>query len=176
MKPTFVLQVDTADRPVGLVEKLEAHKQGILHRAFSIFIFRNKGGEKQLLLQQRAKSKYHSGGLWTNTCCSHAEVDTPIEETAQKRLKEEMGFSCPLQHVGTFLYKAKVSPDMFEHEIDHVFVGYHDPEHIHMSPDEADACEWVSVKKVDQWLKESPEDFTAWFSEAYNITKTMDGK
>lgn len=166
---TILIQVDKNDTPIGLIEKQDAHVKGVLHRAFSIFVFRKQGSSYELLLQQRASSKYHSGGLWTNTCCSHAEPGISLEETAQKRLKEEMGFTCPLQYVDSFYYKAVFENGMIEHEIDHVFVSIHDPKTIHVDPSEADSWEWVAVNTIQKRLKANEASFTAWFPQAFEI-------
>ena len=115
-----VILVDKNDNQVGLMPKLEAHEKGILHRAFSVFIFNNK---YQLLLQKRASSKYHSGGLWTNTCCSHPREDEDILDAANRRLDEEMGIKTSLRKVYDFIYEAKLDNNLIEHEFDHVFYG-----------------------------------------------------
>ena len=166
---SLLLQVDHSDRPIGLVEKQEAHLKGILHRAFSIFIFREVGSAPQLLLQQRALHKYHSGGLWTNTCCGHAEADLPIGITASNRLQTEMGFSCPLSFLGTFYYKKEVGNGMTEHEIDHLFAAFHNPPTIHPNPEEAGAFKWIDIKELETALATEPHAFTAWFPEAFAI-------
>jgi len=164
-----VLQVDEMDMPIGVMEKQEAHMKGVLHRAFSVFLFRRKGAGLEILLQQRALKKYHSGGLWTNTCCSHAELNVPVKETAQKRMREEMGFSCELRFAGSFRYKAEVGNGLIENEIDHVFVGFHDPVTIELNPDEAEACQWEEVGQVQKQVTEKPSTFTAWFPEAFEL-------
>lgn len=167
----YVIEVSPEGAPLGLVEKLEAHERGVLHLAFSIFVYRDHKGTRELLLQQRAFEKYHSGGLWTNTCCSHAEKDIPIEETAAMRLQEEMGFSCPLQHRGTFCYRADVGNGLIEHEIDHVFTAFYDPPVIKVDPSEAAAWAWVTVSEVEERLAAKPQEFTAWFAGAFAIAK-----
>ena len=116
----IVILVDKTDNPIGEMEKQEAHIKGVLHRAFSIFIFNSKG---EVLLQQRAFHKYHSGGLWTNTCCSHPRNGETTIQAANRRLKEEMGMSCALTEEFTFIYKAKLDNDLYEHELDHVLFG-----------------------------------------------------
>lgn len=166
---TWVIEVDPKDLPLGLVEKKEAHSKGILHRAFSVFIFRRTGSFLQLLLQQRAFSKYHSGGLWTNTCCSHAEPGVSIDVTAENRLREEMGFSCPLHFLGSFYYKEDVGNAMVEHEIDYVFAALYDPPSIRLNPEEAFDFEWVEISTLQKRLLEEPARFTAWFSQALEI-------
>ena len=169
MKQSLLVQVNALDEPIGLIEKQEAHIQGVLHRAFSIFIFRKKGPSTQLLLQKRAHAKYHSGGLWTNTCCSHAEPNVPIEETANKRLLEEMGFSCPLHSVGSFHYKAQVNTLLTEHEIDHVFMALHDPAAILPSPEEASECRWMDITDIQKRMDQEPHTLTVWFPQAFHL-------
>ena len=123
MKNDQVILVNENNFQRGIMEKMEAHKKGELHRAFSIFIFNSQG---ELLLQKRALTKYHSGGLWTNTCCGHPQPEINLEECAHKRLNEEMGLDCILEYAFNFIYKAELDNELFENELDHVFVGYYD--------------------------------------------------
>ena len=123
MSDDKVILVDKNDNQVGLMPKLEAHEKGLLHRAFSVFIFNN---EYKLLLQKRATSKYHSGGLWTNTCCSHPREGEDISEAANRRLFEEMGIKTSLRKVYDFIYKAELDNGLTENEFDHVFYGVYD--------------------------------------------------
>lgn len=150
--------VDTAGLRTGAIGKLAAHHGGVLHEALSIFIFNQRG---QLLLQQRAPGKYHSAGLWTNTCCSHARVDEDVADAAARRLTEEMGFSCPLAEVFTFTYRADVGGGLTEHEFDHVFVGTWDGAPT-PDPAEAAAWRWVSLPDLAAEAAAHPERFTAW--------------
>src|SRR5687768_14206462 len=131
MLPPVIL-VNEQDEPVGTMEKLEAHQKGLLHRAFSVFVV-NKNGE--MLLQQRAQDKYHSGGLWTNTCCSHPLPGENVLDASHRRLMEEMGFDCPLREIFSFTYRAEFDNGLTEHEFDHVFFGEYDGEVI---PDTAE--------------------------------------
>lgn len=153
-----VILVDERDRETGQLEKMAAHREGRLHRCFSIFIFNGKG---ELLLQQRAASKYHSGGLWTNTCCSHPRLGELVLNAAHRRLMEEMGFDCPLEEKFTFIYKSRLDHDLIEHEFDHVFFGEYkkDPK-----PDPAEVGDWKRVDLVE--LKKEatnhPEHYTEW--------------
>ena len=158
MKNKVVL-VDAHDVPVGLAEKLEAHQQGWLHRAFSIFVFDPKG---RLLLQQRNVDKYHSGGLWSNTCCSHPWPEEPVAEAAQRRLREEMGFQCPLQPAFRFTYRAVLSDTMIEHEYDHVFIGQATPE-VRPDADEVQDWVWIAPDALLEDMAAHPERYTAWF-------------
>src|ERR1035437_238790 len=136
MENKKVILVDENDVPRGTMEKMEAHRKGELHRAFSIFVFNSNG---ELLLQRRAVDKYHSGGLWTNTCCSHPQPGENLMESAQKRLNEEMGIECALEPVFHFIYKTKLNNELTEHELDHVFIGnYSDSPKINTQ----EAAEW----------------------------------
>jgi isopentenyl-diphosphate delta-isomerase len=156
--PEYILTVDEKDNVTGKEEKIKAHREGILHRAFSIFVFNSKG---ELLLQKRAESKYHSGGLWTNTCCSHQRADENLEEAIHRRLKEEMGFDCELKEAFTFTYRVKFDNGLFENEYDHVFFGKFDgkPE---PNPKEVDDWKWVSLEELKKDIEENPDDYTYW--------------
>lgn len=157
MKNEIVL-VDKKDNQIGVGEKLKAHQQGRLHRAFSIFIFNSKG---KMLLQKRAKSKYHSGGLWTNTCCSHPRPNKNLKSEAKRRLKEEMGFICDLKEIFSFIYRAKLG-NFIEYEFDHVFVGKFDGKP-KINQEEAEDWKWINKKELKQDLKENPKKYTHWF-------------
>ncbi|MBI2098557.1 MAG: isopentenyl-diphosphate Delta-isomerase [Candidatus Wildermuthbacteria bacterium] len=157
-----VILVDGQDQEIGEEEKIRAHQEGRLHRCFSIFIFNSKG---EMLLQKRARSKYHSGGLWTNACCGHPRPGEKTQEAASRRLKEEMGFSCELQEILQFTYKVKLDHDLWEHEFDHTFYGLYDGE-IHPNPEEADDFEWLGRIALLQDVKEHPNHYTEWFKIA----------
>lgn len=154
-----VILVDAHDNEIGLMEKMEAHRSGDLHRAFSVFVLNSKG---ELLLQQRAAEKYHSGTLWTNTCCSHPRQGESAEEAAHRRLMEEMGFDCPVQKVLEFTYRAELDKGMIEHEYDHLFVGQFDGEP-QINPEEVMAWKWVEIDALAADIETHPEDYTAWF-------------
>jgi isopentenyl-diphosphate delta-isomerase len=159
METKQIILVDENDVPRGTMEKMEAHRKGELHRAFSIFIFNSKG---EFLLQRRALNKYHSGGLWTNTCCSHPQPNETIEESVHKRLYEEMGFDCELKNTFHFIYKTKLDNELTEHELDHVFIGYYDaPPKINVT--EVSEWKYVGINEIKLRLKNSPESFTIWF-------------
>ncbi len=160
----FVVLVDEQDNELGVMEKLQAHQEGKLHRALSVFIFNSK---KQLLLQRRAEGKYHSPGLWTNTCCSHPRQGEHVREAAKRRLQEEMGLSCPLHRVFTFVYHANMENGLIEHEFDHVYTGIADglPK---PNPDEVAQWRYISVDKLDEELRTAPETFTEWFKICYD--------
>jgi isopentenyl-diphosphate delta-isomerase len=115
-----VVLVDTDDREVGLMEKMQAHKEGKLHRAFSVFLLNDKN---ELLLQRRALQKYHCGGMWTNTCCSHPRANETLQNAVDRRLAEELGITCATEKLYSFIYKADVGNNLVEHEFDHVFFG-----------------------------------------------------
>ncbi|WP_026768931.1 isopentenyl-diphosphate Delta-isomerase [Asinibacterium sp. OR53] len=158
-----VILVDEKDIELGVMEKIEAHKKALLHRAFSVFIFNSRG---ELLLQQRSINKYHSGGLWTNTCCSHPRPGEDTLQAATRRLKEEMGFDVPLEKAFTFIYKTEFVNGLSEHEFDHVFVGYYDGP-ISPNPQEVESYISQSFPQVAQLLKEDPARFTTWFHIAF---------
>jgi isopentenyl-diphosphate delta-isomerase len=175
----LVILVDEHDQPIGQAKKLEAHQKNWLHRAFSIFIFKRESHpdskltrEPKLLLQQRAGHKYHSPLLWTNTCCSHPRPNEMTITAAQRRLKEELGFSLPLTHVGHFIYNAHFSNGLSEHELDHVLIGTIDPAH-HIIPnsDEVAAIRWVTIEelKIDYHLH--PHRYTPWLMQALTLAE-----
>ena len=153
-----VTLVDADDAVVGSEEKLRVHQTGALHRAFSVFVVDDEG---RLLLQRRAKGKYHSAGLWTNTCCGHPRPGEDIRAAAERRLHEEMGISCRLSPRGSFIYQAALGNGLVEHELDHLFVGRFagDPE---PDPQEAEEWEWVPWPRVVEECAERPERFTVW--------------
>lgn len=157
--PEQVVLVDENDRDLGHMEKIAAHREGLLHRAFSVFIFNRKG---ELLLQQRAKDKYHSGGLWTNTCCGHPRPGEATRQAAERRLKEEMGISATLRPAYRFVYRVDLDDGLSEHELDHVFVGTADGD---PRPDSSEAMDWRRVGRADleQEIDAHPALFTAWF-------------
>ena len=155
----FVVLVDQDDQKLGLMEKQQAHIAGLLHRAFSVFVFNSKG---ELMIQQRAASKYHSPTLWTNTCCSHPRDNETYKEAAHRRLQEEMGFDCELEYKFNFIYKAHLENDLIEHELDHVFIGTFDEEP-KLNPDEVMAYRWVELDDLKKDIDKNPQNYTAWF-------------
>ena len=158
-----VILVDENDNQVGLMPKLEAHQKGLLHRAFSIFIFNSK---YELLLQKRASSKYHSGGLWTNTCCSHPREGEEILDAAKRRLIEEMGIDTSLRKVHDFIYKAELDNDLTEHEFDHVLYGIYNEDPI-INKDEADDFKWIDMDSLNEDIKTNGDNYTIWFKIAF---------
>ena len=155
----FVVLVDQDDQKLGLMEKQQAHVAGLLHRAFSVFVFNSKG---ELMIQQRAASKYHSPTLWTNTCCSHPRDNETYKQAAHRRLEEEMGFDCELEYKFNFIHKAHLENDLIEHELDHVFIGTFDDEP-KLNPDEVMAYRWVELDDLKKDMEKNPQNYTAWF-------------
>lgn len=154
-----VVLVNTKDEPLGLMNKQEAHVAGLLHRAFSVFVFNDKN---ELLIQQRALGKYHSPGLWTNTCCSHPRENETYKDAAHRRLQEEMGFDCELKYLFNFVYKADVGQGLTEHELDHVFKGVFNQEPS-INLDEVASYKWVSFEELKKDIVKNSEEYTEWF-------------
>jgi len=167
--PEYVIVVDDQNRQIGLADKLSAHEQNLLHRAFSIFIFRH-GQELELLLQQRALHKYHSPGLWTNTCCSHPRSGESVAAAGERRLQEELGIVASLIDLGWFRYQAHFPNGLSENEIDHVLVGEVSP-HVLITPnpEEVHAYRWISLGVLQQELTTCPQNFTPWLTPALEM-------
>jgi isopentenyl-diphosphate delta-isomerase len=164
---TEVILVNEKDEQTGTMEKMEAHRKGILHRAFSIFIFNSKG---EMLLQQRAADKYHNGNLWTNACCSHPIPGEQLSSAAIRRLEEEMGFTTPLEKVCDFTYKVTFENGLTEHEFDHVFIGNYDGE-INVNHSEVKDFCYKSIDEIKSSMMSHPQKFTAWFKIAFPKVK-----
>lgn len=160
----YVILVDEHDNAIGTMEKQQAHVEGLLHRAFSIFIF---NPEKKILLQKRASTKYHCGGLWTNACCSHPRENEHTQEAANRRLAEEMGIQCSLTPLFSFSYKTEFDNGLTEHEIDHVFFGSTD-ETPKLNSLEVEDYRYVGIEELQLEIKEFPQHFTPWFLIALN--------
>ncbi len=158
----YVVLVDENDVELGLMEKMEAHEKGVLHRAFSVFIFNTLG---EMLLQQRALSKYHSGGLWTNACCSHPRAGEAVEMAANRRLMEEMGLSTALTLKTSFIYKASFDNALTEHELDYIFIGTSDatPQ---INTEEVETFKWMRLEDIHVGINLNPDNYTAWFKIA----------
>jgi isopentenyl-diphosphate delta-isomerase len=154
-----VILVDAMDNELGTMEKLEAHEKGVLHRAFSVFIFNARG---EMLLQQRALQKYHSPGLWTNACCSHPRPSELTANAAQRRLQEEMGLSTPLQHKTSFVYRSEFENGLTEHEFDHIYIGQTNEEP-KLNYEEVASFRWIEMAALKEEIKKEPESFTTWF-------------
>lgn len=155
----MIILVDEQDNQIGTMEKIEAHEKALLHRAFSIFIFNDKG---EVMLHRRAPHKYHSPGLWTNTCCSHPREGEETIAAANRRLQEEMGFSVPLKKIGDFVYKAEFDNGLSEHEFDHVFVGHYNDDPV-LNEEEADAWEWRRLDEIQEEITLKSTKYTQWF-------------
>lgn len=159
MRIEEVILVDSQDNQIGTMEKIEAHKKGLLHRAFSILLFNNQG---EMLIQQRAESKYHSPGLWTNACCSHPRPNETVMQAAERRLMEEMGIQCELEKAFDFIYKTRLDKDMIEHELDHVLIGRFEGE-----PDinlaEVASWKYMSPEDILSDMRANPNNWTEWF-------------
>ncbi len=163
MSEQQVIWVDENDNPLGSLGKMEAHRKGVLHRAFSVFIFNSRN---EMLLQQRALHKYHSGGLWSNACCSHPIPGEETKIAAERRLQEELGFRTPLQKIFDFIYKTHFENDLTENEFDHVFVGKYDGE-IKINPDEVKDYCFKTMQEIKLELEKDPAHYTVWFSIAF---------
>ena len=159
MQEENVILVNEKDEQIGLMPKMEAHQKGVLHRAFSVFIFNEKD---ELMLQQRAHSKYQSPGLWTNTCCSHQREGESNIEAGKRRLQEEMGFSTGLKDTISFIYKAPFDNGLTEYEFDHILVGKYEEDPI-LNPEEAAAFKWMNLEDVKKDMEVNPQLYTAWF-------------
>ena len=157
-----VILVDEQDNPIGEMEKMEAHRKGLLHRAFSGFVFNDRG---ELLIQQRSATKYHNANIWTNTVCSHPRLDETIPDAAKRRLKEELGFELEFSEVGSFLYKVKFENGLTEHELDHVCVAHYGGQAIKPNPDEVQDIQWISLGELKQKIASRPDDFSYWLKK-----------
>ena len=161
--PEYVVLVDNQDKQIGLMEKQAAHVNPTLHRAFSIFIFNSNG---EMLLQQRALTKYHTPGLWTNTCCSHPRDGESLQDATKRRLMEEMGMECDLKEAFSFIYKADVMQGLTEHEFDHVFIGTTDATPI-INRAEVESYKYETVANIAEDIEKNPQNYTAWFKIAF---------
>jgi isopentenyl-diphosphate Delta-isomerase len=167
-----VILVDQSDRQIGTLAKMAAHHQGLLHRAFSIFVINQN---QEVLLQKRAIQKYHSGGLWTNTCCSHPRPGETTINAANRRLFEEMGFNCELTEIFSFTYIANLDHELIEHEYDYVFLGKFDGEPI-LNPAEADDWRWISIAELQSDIAINPNCYTFWLKNCIERVANYIGK
>jgi isopentenyl-diphosphate delta-isomerase len=163
MMVDYVVLVNNKDQEIGTMEKMEAHLKGLLHRAFSVFIFNSKG---EMLIHRRALGKYHSPGLWTNTCCSHPRPNEAVLDAANRRMDEEMGMSESLTKTVSFVYHHKFDNGLIEHEFDHILIGNSDalPS---INEDEVDSFKYIGIEELEQSIKQNPDDYTVWFKLAY---------
>ncbi len=158
----YLILVDEEDREIGIEEKMEAHRKGVLHRAFSVFVFNEK---KELMIQQRALNKYHCPGLWSNTCCSHPRQGETILSASHRRLQEEMGFNCKLEEVGSFLYRTEFDNGLIEHEYDHVLMGVYNENPI-INCEEVENWKWIDLFSLKEDIQNNPAMYTYWFKVA----------
>lgn len=159
-----IVLVNEHDEEIGLMPKLEVHEKGILHRAFSVFIFNSK---LELLLQKRTDHKYHSAGLWSNTCCSHPFPGEETSDAANRRLKEEMGITANLRFAFSFIYKAELDNGLIEHELDHIYYGKSDDIPV-INPDEVSEYKYISLSDLARDMQASPEKYTEWFKICFD--------
>ena len=159
MSEELVILVDENDKEVGLMPKMEAHEKALLHRAFSVFVFNRN---KELMLQRRASHKYHSPGLWTNTCCSHQRQGESNIAAGKRRLMEEMGFETNLEESISFIYKAPFDNGLTEHEFDHILLGNYEDDP-NLNPDEVSEWKWMSLSDINTDMLENPDIYTEWF-------------
>jgi isopentenyl-diphosphate Delta-isomerase len=162
-----VVLVNEKDEVIGTSEKLKAHQDGLLHRAFSVLLFNHQG---EMLIHQRAFEKYHCGGLWTNACCSHQRPNESTLDAVKRRMPEELGVSAPVEHIGSFVYKVDFENGLTEHEFDHVLFGWFNDD-IHPNPNEVNSWRYISLDHLEQEVQESPENFTFWFKHILKIYK-----
>ncbi|HLV42705.1 MAG TPA: isopentenyl-diphosphate Delta-isomerase [Brumimicrobium sp.] len=156
-----VVLVDKNDQVLGTMEKLKAHEEGRLHRAFSVLIFNDKN---EMLIHQRAHDKYHCGGMWTNACCSHPRLDETPKEAALRRMHEEMGFTTEIDYVGKFIYRTEFENGLIENELDHVFVGKFNGEPL-PNPEEVADYKYIEIEQLKADIKVAPEKYTVWFKK-----------
>ena len=154
-----VILVDEHDNEIGVMEKMQAHIEAKMHRAFSVFVFNSKN---ELMLHKRASHKYHSGGLWTNTCCSHPFPGEATIDAAHRRLQEEMGFDCPVEEIFSFSYCRKLDNELTENELDHVFTGQYNGNPLINSEEVEDWC-WISLEELQKSIHNNPQNYTEWF-------------
>ncbi|WP_127846286.1 isopentenyl-diphosphate Delta-isomerase [Psychroflexus aestuariivivens] len=165
----YVILVDEYDNELGTMEKIEAHEKAKLHRAFSVFIYNDKN---ELMLQQRALTKYHTPGLWTNTCCSHQKLNESNIQAGKRRLYEEMGFSTDLEETISFIYKAPFENGLTEHEYDYILIGrYNDEPKI--NPEEVNDWKWISLEDLELDIQKYPERYTEWFKIIFKKHKSQ---
>lgn len=159
MEEEKVILVNERDEPIGLMPKMEAHEKALLHRAFSVFVFNDNN---ELMIQQRALGKYHSPGLWANTCCSHQREGETNVAAGMRRLQEEMGFTTSLEDSISFIYKAPFDNGLTEHEFDHILIGRYNQEP-EPNPEEVHDWEWMSLEDIKADMESQPQKYTAWF-------------
>jgi isopentenyl-diphosphate delta-isomerase len=159
-----VILVDPEDNAIGTMEKMEAHRKGLLHRAFSVMLYSSKG---DMLLQKRAQTKYHSGGLWTNACCSHPLPDETMDDAIRRKLKQEMGIDLETKYTYKFIYRTNLDRGLIEHECDHVFTGVFDGEPV-INTSEVEDWKFVSPGRLLADVRMNPQNYTHWFKLILN--------
>ncbi len=162
-----VILVDESDNQVGVMEKLEAHKRGVLHRAITVYVFNTAG---ELLLQRRASTKYHCGGLWSNTCCGHPQPGETTENAARRRLQEEMGIGCELRFQFNFQYRLTLPGGMTENEYGHIYFGVSDECPV-LNPEEADNFGYQTLAEVEKDIAVRPGRYTPWFTLVFPLIR-----
>lgn len=167
----MVILVDEQDQQIGTAEKIYAHRNGLLHRAFSVFVIRENYPSWDILLQQRQFDKYHCAELWTNTCCSHPRENETVQAAASRRLYEEMGMRLELQQLPAFIYKAEFANGLIEHEYDHVLVGHYKNETINPNPNEVQNHAWVNIDALEASIDEHSEVYTPWLLPALRVLR-----
>lgn len=156
-----VVLVDENDEVLGTMEKLQAHQEGRLHRAFSVVIF---NAENEMLIHKRASNKYHCGGMWTNACCSHPRLNESPKSAALRRMQEEMGFTTPIEYVGQFIYRTEFENGLIENELDHIFVGRFNDEPI-PNPEEVEDYKYIGIDELKADIENRPQVYTVWFKK-----------
>ena len=164
-----VILVDQHDHEIGTAEKLHAHEHALLHRAFSVFVLEKRGDEIFTLLQQRHHEKYHCGGLWSNSCCSHPRPSENTADAAARRLFEEMGLSLALIAAGHFTYQAAFANGLIEHEYDHVFIAWYDNQAFRPNPNEVQQTRWIAINELYAALEKQTNDYTPWLKAALDL-------
>ena len=165
-----VILVNEQNEVLGDEDKLLAHQKGLLHRAFSVMLYRRNKGKLEFLLQQRHAGKYHSGGLWTNTCCSHPQPGEETAVAAKRRLFEETGIEVPIAEVAVFRYIAHFANGLIEHEIDHVFIGEFNELPQHFDPEEIEVMKWVELEQLKKEVDQAPYRYTPWFERVLSLS------
>lgn len=159
MKRNEVILVDINDNSIGIKEKYSAHKKPLLHRAFSIFLYNDNN---EILIQKRQANKYHSGGLWSNACCSHPRIGETLEESTKDRLMDEIGVVTPVEEIFSFVYMSKYAEDLYEYEYDHVFLGKYNGK-INLNMEEASEVKWIGLEELSNELVYEPQKYATWF-------------
>lgn len=178
-KKEYVILVDEQDHPIGIEEKIRAHENGFLHRAFSVFLFRIRNDILEMLLQQRQYDKYHCGGLWSNACCSHPRPDETLSHAAVRRLKEELNIlmdATVFKQLPPFVYRAEFENGLIEHECDHLLLAFYEGPPIVFNPEEVQDVRWVALDVLEAELKVTPKRFTPWFPLALKWIKERSAK